>query len=281
MHEREPSRTALAAATHRAAHQVLERGNVFADPLAVSILGQSEQRIGDDARAQPARAGMRFFIAARSAIAEAALEAAVTEWDVSQLVVLGAGLDTFAYRNPHPDHLAVFEVDHPATQAWKQRRLGEAGIAIPASTVHVAVDFERDSLLQRLTAAGFDPARRSFFTWLGVVPYLTREAVFATVKLIGGLPGGATVAFDYSDPPSTLDPEALAAQRRRAARVAAMGEPFLCSFEPPDLHAALAGFGLTDIDDLGPREIVARFSDVVRIPRSTDRGGHVVVAATP
>jgi methyltransferase (TIGR00027 family) len=279
MHPREPSRTAFAAAGHRAAHQLLENGRIFADPLAVAILGRPSAEIIEAARARPANGGMRAFIAARSAFAEARLARAV-EAGVDQLVVLGAGLDTFAYRNPFGDRLTVFEVDHPATQAWKRERLAAIGAA-PDRAVFAAVDFERDDPMERLVAAGFDAARPAFFTWLGVVPYLTREAVFATLAMIGALPGGAAVVFDYSDPPETMTAELRAVREARAARVAALGEPFLSSFDPPDLHAALRGFGLTQIEDLGPAEIMARFVSAERAAKASPRGGHVIYASKP
>jgi methyltransferase (TIGR00027 family) len=289
MHEREPSRTALAAAAHRAAHQVLEQGRIFADPLALRILGQPADVIAQAAKAQPARGGMRFFIASRSSIAEAALAEAVESRDVRQLVVLGAGLDTFAYRNPFGHKLRVFEVDHPATQAWKRRRLREAEIAIPPSLTFAPVDFERDDLFASLASQGFDPARRTFFTWLGVVPYLTKEAVWATLGAIGGAAGGAEVAFDYSDPPASLSAEVRAAQQRRAAAVAALGEPFLSYFEPAELHLKLAAFGFGEIEDFGPHALFERYL-ALHPPAEPnagdwrsrpDRGGHVIVAATP
>ena len=150
---------------------------------------------------------MRFFIAARAQFAEAALRSAVETRGVEQLVVIGAGLDTFAYRNPHGDRLAIFTVAHPATQIWKRRRLKEAGIPIPDQLDFAPVDFERDSLLAGLQASGFAATKRSFFMWLGVVPYLTRDAVIATLTSIAELKGGGEVVFDYSDPPDTLPPE--------------------------------------------------------------------------
>jgi methyltransferase (TIGR00027 family) len=279
MLEKEPSRTALAAATHRAAHQILEHGRIFADPLALPILGQSPSAVARDAEAHPARRGMRAFIAARSRFAETMLEAGVAERGVTQLVVLGAGLDTFAYRNPLADRLRVFEVDHPATQAWKRHRLGDAGIAIPDSVVYAPVDFERDALLDGLAAAGFDPARRTFFMWLGVVPYLTREAIDGTLAVIGGLPGGAEVVFDYADPPGALAVEARAAHQDRADRVAALGEPWLSYFEPPALHALLGDLGFTGIEDLGPPALAARYWPGAKGP-FPERGGHVLFAGT-
>ena len=278
--EKEPSRTALAAAAHRAAHQVLEQGAIFADPLAVPIIGDHAQAATEMARARPETRGMRLFIAMRSNVAETALGAGVEDRGVRQLVVLGAGLDTFAYRNPFADRLKVFEVDHPATQAWKRRRLAEAGVALPASLVFTPVDFEREGLLDRLTDAGFDPAQRTFFTWLGVVPYLTKPAISATLALVAGVAGGAEVVFDYSDPPASLDPETHASHQSRAAHVAALGEPFLSYFEPEVLHAELADLGFDHVDDLGPRGLLARHFPSAPAASRSDRGGHVLFAAT-
>jgi methyltransferase (TIGR00027 family) len=280
MLEQQPSRTAWMAATHRAAHQVLEHGFIFSDPLALRILGQEAEALVQDAREHPERRGMRAFIAARANLAEAAVRAGVEQRGVSQLVVLGAGLDTFAYRNPLAGRLRVFEVDHPATQAWKRRRLTEAGIAAPGDLVYAPVDFERDTLLDGLAAAGLNPNRRTFFMWLGVVPYLTPEAVTATLAAIGGLPGGGEVAFDYADPPAALSDQARAAHALRAARVAAVGEPWLSYFEAPALHAMLGELGFAEIEDLGPPELAARFwpGAASGAPR---RGGHVVLARTP
>ncbi|MGC1304423.1 MAG: SAM-dependent methyltransferase [Caulobacteraceae bacterium] len=279
MLEKEPSRTAFAAAAHRAAHQVLEKGAIFADPLAVRILGQDAETVAQDAMANPPRLGMRLFIAARSHFAETALRQGIERRGVRQLVVLGAGLDTFAYRNPFGERLKVFEIDHPATQAWKRRRLGEAGIAIPGDLAFVSVDFERDRLMDRLVAAGLDSASRTFFMWLGVVPYLVEETVFSTLTAIGSLPGGAEVTFDYADPPATLSQMQLAAHLERAARVAALGEPWLSYFEPVVLHPRLRELGFCAIEDLGPRDLAARYrrGEGAAIP---ERGGHVVWAAT-
>jgi methyltransferase (TIGR00027 family) len=273
-----PSRTALSAAAHRAAHQVLEDGGIFADPLAPRILGRGAEEIARDAAARPERLAMRLFIAVRTRFAEDHLAAAVAR-GVRQLAVLGAGLDTFAYRNPHEAAgLKVFEVDHPATQGWKRERLFEAGITPPPSLTFAPVDFERAALADGLAAAGFDPERPTFFTWLGVVPYLTREAVFATLGFIAALAGGAEVAFDYSDPPTALAPEQQAGQKLRAERVAALGEPWLSYFSRETLAADLSRLGFRGIEDLGPSEIRARyFGALATAPKF---GGHVIWART-
>jgi methyltransferase (TIGR00027 family) len=270
----QPSRTALAAAAHRAAHQILEEGRIFRDPLALAILGEAPERVAEEA-ADPGRRAMRLFIAVRTRFAEEALARAAAR-GTRQLVVLGAGLDTFAYRNPHED-LAVFEVDHPATQAWKRTRLAEAGVTVPKSLRYVPVDFEHETLTHALAAADFDRERPAFFSWLGVVPYLTEEAIFATFAAIGRLPAGTQVVFDYGDPPDLRDEEARARHEARAARVAALGEPWLSFFEPAYLAARLNELGFGRIEDLGPAAISARFFPHRSTP-VRERGGHVVLA---
>jgi methyltransferase (TIGR00027 family) len=274
----EPSRTARAAAFHRAAHQVLENGRIFADPLALRILGEDGDTVARRAERHPSGRGMRIFIAVRTRFAEDA-QAAAIERGVSQLVVLGAGLDTYAYRGALRDRLRVFEVDHPATQAWKRQRLAEAGIPLPASLTFAPIDFERETLAEGLAAAGFDPAQRTFFTWLGVVPYLTEEAVWSTLGFIASLPGGAHVAFDYGDPPASLSPEMRAGHERRTARVAELGEPWISYFEPGELRARLTSLGFAEVEDLGPPQIAALYFPQ-RAAFVPERGGHVVCATT-
>src|SRR6266403_470123 len=219
----QPSRTALGAAGLRAAHQVLDGAAIFVDPLALRILGADADDLVREAEAEadPFRQRLRWFIAIRSRIAEDALAAAIKR-GVRQLVVLGAGLDTYAYRAPHSQDLRVFEVDHPTTQAWKRVRLAEADILLPAFLTFVPVDFERETLADGLAAAGFDSAQQTFFTWLGVVPYLTDDAIFSTLGFIAGLAGGAHVVFDYVNPSAAVtEPARRAAHEALAARVAA------------------------------------------------------------
>jgi methyltransferase (TIGR00027 family) len=288
MIEQQPSRTAFAAASHRAAHQVFEAGRVFSDPLALTILGLDEATVRRD-MGDGAGRGMRLFIAARTRFAEEKLAEGMAQRGVSQLVVLGAGLDTFAYRSALAARLAMFEVDFSATQAWKQRRLRETGINPPANLRYAPVDFERDNLVDRLAEAGFDLARRSYFLWLGVVPYLTREAIMVTLAAVGALPGGAEIAFDYSNPVEdrALTAEQRAAQDALAARVAAAGEPFLSFFETADLHAELRARGFAAITDLGPRAVIADLVQSHAAPANPEalhaipeRGGRLLHAAT-
>lgn len=273
-----PSRTALGAARHRAAHQILEHGRIFTDPLAVRILGEDAESIAKEAEENPSSRRMRIFIAARTRIAEDAL-AQATESGVGQLVVLGAGLDTYAYRGECADRLRIFEVDHPATQAWKRERLNNAGIELPASLTFAPVNFETETLSAGLEAAGFDPAQETFFTWLGVVPYLTEDAFWSTIIFIANLPGGAHVVFDYSDPPDSLSPEMRELHEARAARVAELGEPWVNYFEQVNLQDELKELGFSRIEDLGPREIAARFFPQ-RAAEMPEKGGHILYAAT-
>jgi methyltransferase (TIGR00027 family) len=224
MQDGQASVTALGAAGHRAAHQVLERGFVFADPLALRILGPDADAAIALARERPERRPLRLFIAMRSCLAEDSARRAI-ENGVRQILVLGAGLDTFAYRLEPTHGLRVFELDHPATQAEKRRRLAEAQIAEPAHVSYVAHDFDRGSMKAALKAAGLDPDRGAFVLWLGVTPYLTGEKVFATLGELASLPGGTEVVFDYANPPEAVEEtDARNFHREMAERVAASGE---------------------------------------------------------
>ena len=288
MIEQQPSRTAFAAAALRAAHQVLEDGKMFSDPLALQILGldvETVRREQDD----PSRRSLRLFIAARTRFAEMKLAEAIEQRGVSQLVVLGAGLDTFAYRSPLARKLSMFEVDFPATQAWKRRRLQETGIDVPSNLAYAPVNLETDDLVAQLKAAGFDATQRSYFLWLGVVPYLTREAIMVTLKAIGALQGGAEVVFDYPNPidHTGLTEEWRAARDALRARVASVGEPLLSSFDTSDLHAEVTARGLGAITDFGPREIIEVLTlpfvppaNPVVLENIPARGGHLLHAAT-
>ena len=176
---------------------------------------------------------------------------------VRQILVLGAGLDTFAYRLERTHELRVFELDHPATQAEKRRRLGQAQIAEPAHVSYVAHDFESGSMTAALQAAGLDPDRGAFVLWLGVTPYLTEEAVFATLSELASWPGGTEVVFDYANPPDRVtDSAARAHHEQMAERVAASGEPFRCYFDSPEPARSRARSGV--LRDRGPRSRGAR-----------------------
>ena len=250
-----PSRTAWSVALRRAAHQVLDDApKVLDDPLALRIAG-GEWR-PRNAEPESVSKMLRSFIVARSRYSEDELGRAV-EFGVAQCVVLGAGLDTLAYRNPHAE-LRIFEVDHPATQEWKRELLRRAAIPAPQSVTYVALDFERQSLSERLRAAGLRP-EPAFFSWLGVTPYLTRDAFDATIRFIGAMPACSRVVFDYAMLPSLLSETVRADLEAMSQRVARAGEPFRLFFDPAQLERDLRAAGFTSVEDLGVPEIDARF----------------------
>ncbi|MGC1463121.1 MAG: class I SAM-dependent methyltransferase [Terracidiphilus sp.] len=235
------SRTALRVAIRRAAHQIIDRPLVLDDPIAVRLLGPGFDRDMERAMHTVAR-DFRLFMASRSRYAEDQLASAVAQ-GVTQYVILGAGLDTFAYRNPSPS-LRVFEVDFPATQQWKRTLLAEAAIAFPANLTFVPLDFEHKTLAEGLAEAGFDSSAPAFFGWLGVVPYLTLDAFRSTLATIGRSPAGTGVSFDYVFSPDTLSPKRRLVFDTLAKRVEAAGEPFRLFFAPDALERELrvAGF---------------------------------------
>jgi methyltransferase (TIGR00027 family) len=256
----QPSVTAWKVALRRAAHQLADHPPVFADPLAVPILGPDgaaairDPRLGGDGAA--ARA-LRAFMAVRSRLAEDRLARLYAE-GVRQYLVLGAGLDTFAYRSPWPD-LQVFEVDHPATQAWKRGRLQDAGIPVPPSLTLAPVDFERQVLADELAAAGFRAEAGAMAAWLGVVPYLTEPAVFDTLGYVAGFAPGSEVVFDFGVAKEELGLGARLAQAAIAARVAAAGEPFRCYFSPAGLSQRMRALGFSEAEVLDSAALNARY----------------------
>jgi methyltransferase (TIGR00027 family) len=259
-------------AMRRAAHQIFDQPKVFDDPLAMRILGSgAEERLRSESRFVN-RLGrvVRAAMAARSRYAEDQLAQAV-ERGTRQYVVLGAGLDTFACRNPHRRQgLRVFEVDHPATQEWKRQRLAAAGIAIPECVTFAAIDFECQTLAEGLHRAGFDMAQPAFFSCLGVTMYLARETVMGTLRFIALGARGGGVALDYLVPPDTLSWTAQLIYSALSRRVAKAGEPFQTFFAPDSLRAELVDMGFRFVENLGASEINSRYfadrSDGLRVP---------------
>ncbi len=282
MHEALPSKTALRVALRRAAHQLHDKHPlVFEDPLAVPILGpefREELNRTPSADKRPFSAALRAFMVARARLAEDTLAVGVAQRKTQQYLVLGAGLDTFAYRNPYP-HVRVFEVDHPATQAWKLERLTAASIAIPPTAVHVPVDFEHQTLASQLLAAGFNPKLPTVTAWLGVVPYLTLEAFRDTTELLGSFAPGSAVVFDYSQPSEALSPVEKLMLESLSSRVAQAGEPFRLFFTPDTLETELKLTGLQVVEDLdGPaltQKLLAGRKDGLEL---RGRAGRICVA---
>jgi methyltransferase (TIGR00027 family) len=253
-----PSRTALRVALRRAAHQLHDSPVVFDDPMAVPLLGAAyaeELRRTPVREDRPFSISLRAFLVARSRYAEDNLRKAV-ESGVEQYVLLGAGLDTFAYRNSY-SQLRVFEVDHPATQQWKRELLQRNRIAIPESVTYTPVDFECQSLSVQLGDTGFNHRAPTFFAWLGVVPYLTLEAFRGTLGFISTQLPGSGVTLDYGQPRAVLPLLEQLAHDSLASRVEKAGEPFRLFFTPPDMAAEFSRFH--SLEDLGAQEINARY----------------------
>ncbi|MEV6769645.1 SAM-dependent methyltransferase [Nocardia sp. NPDC051030] len=259
-----PSRTALITAYARAYHQIADRPPIFTDPLAVRLLGVTAEGLAELVTATTDHLAIgasdrprRLFFAARSRFAEDAVAAAIAA-GVRQVVILGAGLDTFAYRNPRPE-VRVFEVDHPATQAWKRERLTAAGIDRPETLTFVPVDFETQTLAAGLEANGFKRTDPAVFVWLGVVFYLTPDAAHATLEYIAGQAQPVEVIFDYLQPANS--DEERAHQQARADRLADVGEPVFSYFAPDDIAAQLRALGFTDLEDHSAPDLVTRYLD--------------------
>ena len=267
-----PSRTALRVALRRAAHQLYDKPLVFKDPIAVPILGSAyAEELRRTPRERPFSIAMRAHLVARSRYAEDNLARAVAS-GVKQYVLLGAGLDTFTYRNPWPE-LHVFEVDHPATQQWKRELLQASAIPIRQNLTYAPVDFERESLPEQLQQAGFDPTQPTYFAWLGVVPYLTLPAFRATVALISAQPPASGITLDYGQPRSALPFLEQLAHDSLASRVQQAGEPFQLFFTPREIAAEFSAFQA--IEDIGGPEINTRYfanrKDELRIRGSAGR----------
>jgi len=280
--EGRPSRTAARVALRRAAHQLVDTPSVLEDPLALAVIEpEHAARLRRDGHAFE-RSGLdsylRAFMAVRSRFAEDELTAAARR-GARQYVLLGAGLDTFAYRNPHAA-VRVFEVDHPATQEWKRRRLREGGIPIPDSLTFVPVDFERQTLGDELARAGLDRGAPTLFAMLGVVPYLTPEALDGTWTYVASGAHGSGIVFDYSIPPASMSAAQRAVFDVMAARVAGAGEPWKTTLDPARLAVRLRSLGFVETEDLDGEAINARYfherADGLRVGGAT----HLVSART-
>jgi methyltransferase (TIGR00027 family) len=277
MRHGQPSQTARGAAAYRAIHQTFEGGAIFKDPLASRILDEQTAVSLNEMAADESLRPMRLFTAARSRFSEDTMANCVAG-SARQVVVLGAGLDTFSLRNPFANlGVCVFEVDYVATQVWKRERIRAAGLIEPQSLIFAPIDFERERLSEGLTRVGFSLSQPAFFQWLGVVPYLTREAVSSTLKFISAVPQ-AVVVFDYAEPFQNYPAERRANIIATAERAAARGEPWLSLFDPAELFEQLRCEGFTIVEDLGLPEIAERFYGDLGRDIRVGAGPHIVRA---
>ncbi|WP_084259589.1 class I SAM-dependent methyltransferase [Microtetraspora malaysiensis] len=251
MREGQPSQTAIMAAAARAAHLVVDREPfIFHDTVAAALLGEHAEQIIGFHRAYGDHlvlSGVRAQVTARSHYTERRL-AELARDGLEQYVVLGAGLDTFAYRADPAGRVAVFEVDHPATQQWKRELLAAAGIPLPEALTFAPADLETGDLGSDLAAAGFDPSRPSLVSWLGVSMYLTPEAIAATLAAVGGFAPGTELVMEYALPPALRDERSAAFAEFALPAAAERGEPWLTFFTPGDLSALLERQGLEAVE---------------------------------
>lgn len=261
-----PSRTALRVALRRAAHQLLDSPKVLDDPLAVRIVGSEVAEIHRNRSQHQTRVARHFraIMVVRSKYAEDQLEESITH-GVSQYLILGAGLDTSAYRATAAKNKQIFEVDHPNTQAWKMKRLKAAEISIPDFVHFVPVDFERHDLATALGATGFRSDQPTFVSWLGVVPYRTKEAAVHTFGFLGKLPAGSGVVFDYSVPRFSLGFMERLAFDALSRRVARAGEPFRLFFAPGELNIFLTGLGSVTLNNWPQSRSIRGISQIAAI----------------
>jgi len=275
MEEGRPSRTAVVTAMLRAAHYLLDQEpKLLDDPFAHAFAGFStdeELLNGLNAFVYPDMVRMRTLFALRNRYAEDELVRAI-EHGTAQYIMLGAGLDSFAYRRPDLLRtLDVYEVDHPASQAWKRERVKELSIQIPVRLHYVPIDFERETLTAGLAAGGINFKAATFFSWLGVTQYLSPAAVLGTLREIAELAApGSEIVFQFIVPAETLAGEESALVKALAAGAAAVGEPWLSFFAPEEMEAHLRPMGFGKVRRFGPQQAIERYllgrPDGLRLP---------------
>ncbi len=282
MNEQNPSITALVTAFARAYHAADDSPKIFEDYLAGQILSDEELAFLEQsvaatlaffnpelASSHPDRATALNWVMkvqnapiaiSRARYVEDCLESAIQQGS-EQYVILGAGLETFAFRRPEVmDRLEVFEVDLPATQRFKQQRLEGLGWAIPSRLHFVSVDLTVGGLAKALDAASYDRARKSFFSWPGVTYYLEREAILETLRIMVGIARkGSAVVFDYIDSDALVPEKASIRMQRMQAVVQRVGEPMRTAFDPAELREELDRIGLRLKEDLTPADIEKRY----------------------
>jgi methyltransferase (TIGR00027 family) len=285
MDDRQPSQTALAAAAARAAHLVVDQEPlIFRDPVAARLIGEpGAEMVGYHRRSGDhiVLAGTRAQVTVRSRYTEQVLSELAGR-GLTQYVILGAGLDSFAYRSPLAARIRVFEVDHRASQRWKCELVAAAQLTPPDGLALVGVDLEREPLADRLAAQGFDPSTPALVSWLGVSMYLTAEAVAATLATVGGLAAGSELVMEYALPPELRDQTGQAYADFALPVAAERGEPWRSFFTPGQLSDLLAATGLTVAEQVRQQDAVPaalwrrsdalRPADLCRLARATVSG---------
>lgn len=256
-----PESTAVRTALWRAMHvQVDPPPHVVEDEIGLQLAAPS-----DDWRDRPdmdphATSGFRAAIVARARFIED-LIAEQADRGVTQYVVLGAGLDTFAQRKPEiASRLRIFEVDQPGPQAWKRHRLGELGYGIPEWLHLVPVDFEANApWWEQLAATGFDPGQPAVIVSTGVTMYLTKDATVATLRQIAGLAPGSTLAMTFLLPTELLDDADRPGLRASEEGARASGTPFISFYTPQEMLALAREAGFKDAHDVSGALLAERY----------------------
>ena len=271
----------MLTAAARALHREEPQPWVIDDHLALELAGPDGLVLLDRLRAEVPRPHLLAFsrwVCARTRFPEDLVERAAAS-GIGQYVILGAGLDSFAYRRHDLlDRLRVFEVDHPATQAWKRQRLAELGVAAPAGLVFAPVDFERQTMREGLEQAGFAFGDQAVFSWLGVTMYLTLDAIHATLAALAQCRAGTRVVLTYNQPPDVLTSDDAQITAAMAGLAAKMGEPFISRFRFAEMARLLHQHGFSEITDFGPDE--ARAAYFAGRPDVEIAGAQRIIAAT-
>jgi len=256
MSDRKASRTAMGTAYLRAAHQLLDSPPlILVDDVTGKLIDKdiAEQIVASPERFQTTeRRELRSHVVLRSRYAEDRLFDSLKR-GIKQYIILGAGFDTFAYRQPDwAGALDIFEVDQIETQKEKLLRLREAGIIIPANTHHISIDFEEESLFEGLKKSHISFEKPAFFSWLGVSMYLTESAVDAVLRTIIKFPKGSEIVFTFSQPRGISLSSFI-------NRVSKAGEPFKSYFTMEAMEKRLREIGLSKIEFLAIDEAEERY----------------------
>lgn len=261
---RHASRTAVLSAVGRALHLDGPGPCVFRDDLALPLAGDAGAAVAERLRAELSDTQLLSFsrwTSLRARFVEDAVEQAIAA-GIRQYVILGAGLDSFAYRRRElGTRVRVFEVDQPDSQQWKQRRLDDLEVEIPPSLAFVSVDFERETLADGLRRAGFDDTRPTILSWIGVTMYLGLDAVEQTLRSIASCAPATRVVLTYDVPASALSGMQREVRDAISRVVTQLGEPFVSAFEPIEIESLLLRLGFLDIAHYSPADVVAQYLD--------------------
>jgi methyltransferase (TIGR00027 family) len=269
----QPSRTLLRAAIRRAQHQIIDRPLILHDPVVLDLVPEAREpdiltEFGDSGEMLPAL--FRALFAMRSRFTEDRLGQAA-ERGVRQYVMIGAGLDTFPWRQPDfARDMRIFAADHPASLIWLHRRLRERNVSRPSNLTYAPVDLEEQRLGPQLTACGFDGDATSFCSLLGVSQYLSSGALGSLLSFVASLNPGSELVLSFAPPEGELAGLDLDAAARSEARTTELGEPWKTRLSARELVDWLVRLGFSNVCHLSPERAQARYfagrQDGLRVP---------------